>query len=416
MAQPQSAWRKPDFRKLWVGQAVSLLGSQISFLALPLTASLLLHASPFQMGLLAAIGTVPALLAGLVTGQWVDRVRRRPLLIAADLGRAVALLITPVAALLGVLRIEYLYISALLSGCFGVVFDIAYAAFLPLVVGREQLVESNSTLELSRSVAEVAGPGLAGALIDLLSAPVAILIDAGSFLVSALALWRIRTPEVTARTNGSQSVSWREIQEGLQAVYRNQVLRSVIGCSATLSLCNAAFEAIVFLYVPRELGISPIMLGLILAVGSVGSLGGAALGSWIVRRFGVGRTLAAALALVALGDALTPLAEGTDVAVVPLLVAGALLFGSGVVLYRIVQRSVRQAFTPDQLQGRVSSIAYVLIQGVVPAGALIGGVLGETLGLHNTLLLACAGELLALGWVVLSPLRRINQLEATGEE
>lgn len=410
VAEPGALWRQLPFRRLWVGQAISLVGSQVSAFALPLTASLLLQASPLQMGVLGVMSAVPVLLTGLFAGPWVDRLQRRPLVIGADIGRAGILLIVPLAALLGILRVEHLYAVAFLNGLLSVVFEIAYGALLPQVLGREHLVAGNSALETGRSVAEVAGPGLAGLLITLLGAPLALIADACSFLVSALSFWQIAVPEQAPASSHNKRKVWSELREGLRMVWSSSLLRMSIGCAATVSLGNAVFETLVFVYVPRELGVSPNLFGLILSVGSLGSLGGAVVAERLVRRVGLGRVLMGALLLLALGDLVTPLAQGPTVVIVLLLVLGAVSFGLGVVLYRITQVSMRQALTPVHLQGRVSAVAYVATQGMVPMGALLGGVLGEVLGLRATLLVAGVGEVLALGWVWFTPLGQVGHL------
>ena len=232
-------WRHPDFVKLWTGQTISLIGSQVTFLALPLTAVLVLNATPAQMGFLTAAGAIPSLLVGLFAGVWVDRHRRRPILIAADLGRAALLLLIPVAALLGVLRIEYLYIVAFLVGTLGLFFEVAHHSFLPSLVGREQLVEGNSKLEISDSVAEIVGPGLAGGLVQLVTAPIAIAVDAISFLISALFLGLIRTPEPAPKPPDEQQNIFGEVVEGLALVSGNALLRAIAGGMSTVHLFNS---------------------------------------------------------------------------------------------------------------------------------------------------------------------------------
>jgi MFS family permease len=404
-------WRHADFVKLWAGQTISLIGSQITFLALPLTAVLVLDATPAQMGFLTAAGAIPSLLVGLFIGVWVDRCCRRPILIAADLGRAALLLVIPVAAILGVLRIEYLYIVVFLTGALELVFDVAHRSFLPSLVKREQLVEGNSKLEMSRSVAMILGPGLAGGLVQLVTAPIAMAVDAISFLVSALFLGWIRTPEPAPRLPDQGQSIWREIGKGLNLVFNNRLLQAITGCIGTFGLFNSVLEAVLVLYVARELGIGPGLLGLAFASGSVGFLLGTLLPGWVTRRFGLGPGIIGALLLVGLSDLLIPLIDGSMAVVVimALLILAQFFFGLGFVIFNTSQVSLRQAITLDDLQGRMNATVGLIDWGVVPLGGLLGGGLGEAIGLRSTLLLAALGEILAILWLLLSPMRSLPE-------
>jgi len=404
-------WRHADFVKLWAGQTISLCGSQITFLALPLTAVLVLDATPAQMGFLTAAEAIPSLLVGLFVGVWVDHYRRRPILIAADLGRAALLIVIPIAAILGVLRIEHLYIVAFLVGALELVFDVAHRSFLPSLVKREQLVEGNSKLEMSRSVAMIIGPGVAGGLVQWVTAPIAIAVNAISFLISALFLGWIRTPELAPKPSDQQQNIWGEIGEGLKLVSNNRLLRAIAGCIGTLGLFNSVLEAVLVLYVTRELGIGPGLLGLAFASGSVGFLLGALLPGWATRRFGLGPGIIGGLLLVGLSDLLIPLLDGSMAVVVILMVlmVAQFFFGLGFVIFNTGQVSLRQAITPDHLQGRMNAVMSFIGWGVVPLGGLLGGGLGEMIGLRPTLLLAALGEMLAVLWLLLSPMRSLPE-------
>jgi MFS family permease len=374
-------WRHPDFLKLWAGQTVSLLGSQVTALALPLTAVLTLEAGPIQMGLLGVAGSAPFLLIGLLAGVWVDRLRRRPILIGADVGRALLLGSIPVAALLGLLRIEQLYLVAFLVGILTVFFDVAYQAFLPALVPRARLVEGNSKLEASRSIAQIAGPGLGGGLVQLVTAPVTLVADALSFLGSALFLALIRAPE-TAPTSEARASVWREIGEGLRVVLGNRLLRAIAGCTGTWNLFSNVMFAVLVLYATRELGIEPAVLG-------------------------PGRTIVGAALFGSATSLLIPLAQGPAAVVVALLTVAHFLMGLSVV-YNITQVSLRQAIIPDRLQGRMNATMRFLVWGTLPMGSLIGGVLGETIGLRPTLVVGALGSLLASVWLLFSPLRHLR--------
>jgi MFS family permease len=407
-ARPGGLWRDAGFRNLWGAHAVSLLGSQVTALALPLTAALALDATPAQMGLLGAAGAAPALLLGLLAGVWVDRRRRRPIMIAADLGRAALLLLIPAAALLGALRIELLYAVALLSGTLTLLFEVAYRAFVPALLSRERLVDANSKLELGRSAAEVGGPGLAGGLIGLAGAPLAIAADAVSFLISALLLARLRAPEPDPAPREHASIR-PEIGEGLRTVAGSSPLRALAGAAGVTVLFSSLMEAVFVLYLTGELGLTPVLVGLIFASGNVGFLAGALLGERVARRVGVGPAITGGLLLSGLGDLLVPLAGGPLAAVVALLLAAQFLFGCGLTIYNINQISLRQALTPDHLQGRVSATFSLLLWSGAPIGALVGGAFGEMIGLRGALLLAAAGELGAALWLWRSPLRALRE-------
>jgi MFS family permease len=282
-----------DFLKLWAGETVSLFGSQVTLLAVPLTAIVLLQASAFEMGLLTAAVSAPFLLIGLLAGVWVDRHRRRPILLVANLGRAVLLAILPLAALAGVLRIELLYLVAFATGCLTVFFDVAYLAYLPALASREHLVEGNARLEMSRSFAQIGGPGVAGALVQCIGAPLAIVVDAASYLVAAACVWQIRADEPAISTDGRDGV-WTELVEGLGSIVGDPVLRAIAACTGTLNLFGSAAQAVFILYLVRDLGIEPALTGLLMMALGPGALLGALLASRVAERFGVGRTICTA--------------------------------------------------------------------------------------------------------------------------
>jgi MFS family permease len=404
-----SLWRDSDFRKLWTGQTISLLGSRVTMLALPLTAVSVLGAAPGQMGVLEAVEALPALLLGLFAGAWVDRHRRRSILVATDIGRAALLLFIPIAAVLGLLHIEHLYVLSFLLSTLGLASGVAYGPYLLSLVGREGIVEGNSKLQISRSTAEVLGPGLAGGLVQLVTAPIAIAAGALSRLTSAILLWLIRAPEPAPRPKEQRESIWREIGQGFRLVMGNPSLRAIAGCFGTLSLFNSALETVWLLYLTRNLEIAPGLLGLISACGGAGFLIGALLPNKVARRFGLGPSIIGGILLLAVSDLLTPLAGGSIVVIATMLVASQLLFGLGLTVFDVGQTSLRQIATPDHLQGRVDATMRVIGFGIVPLGGLLGGALGETIGPRATLLVAALGEILSVTWLLLSPLRSLRQ-------
>jgi len=378
-------------------------------LALPLTAVSVLGATPGQMGILEAAEALPVLLLGLFAGAWIDRHRRRPILVATDIGGAALLLIIPFAAVLGLLHIEHLYALSFLLSALGLASGVASGPYLLSLVGRERIVEGNSKLQISRSTAEVLGPGLAGGLIQLVTAPIAIAADAISQLISGLLLWLIRVPEPTPKVTDQRENIWREIGKGLRLVIGDPSLRAIAGCFGTLSLFNSALETVYLLYVTRNLKIAPGLLGLISACGGAGFLVGALLPDKVARRFGLGPSIIGGVLLLALSDLLTPLAGGSIVVIAAMLVASQFLFGLGFTVFDVGQTSLRQIATPDHLQGRVNATMRVIGMGIVPLGGLLGGALGETIGPRATLLVAALGEILSVTWLLLSPLQSLRE-------
>ena len=406
-----SLWRHPGFVKFWTGQTISMAGSQVSLLAIPLTAVLFLKASAAQMGFLTAAGSLPGLLVGLFAGAWIDKIRRRPILIAADLGRAAILALIPAAALLGVLRIEQLYLSAFLAGILGLFFDVAQRSYLPAVIEKNKLVDGNSKLEMSRSIAEIIGPGAAGGLVQLLTAPVAIAVDAISFLVSGFFLWLIHTPEPALSLPSIKENIWHEIEDGLKVVLRQPSLRAMLGCLGVVHFFNSSLEAVFLLFLTRDLGISPGLLGLAFAIGGAGFLVGTLLPGLIVRKLGFGPGIIAGLLVFSFSDLLVPLLAQilNHRLIFAVLVAAQFFFGVGLVMFNIGQVSLRQALTSDRYQGRMNATFSFIVGAAVPLGGLLGGLLGESLGLRATLLLSAFGEMLGVLWLLFSPLRSLRE-------
>jgi MFS family permease len=404
-----SLWRSADFNRLWLAQGTSFLGSQVTALALPLTAVLLLNASPMEMGILGASAFAPFLMLGLFAGVYIDRRNRRPILIAADLGRAGLLILVPLAAFLGMLRLEYLYLIQFLVGTLTVFFDVAHEAYLPSVVAPDQLIEGNSKLEVTRSIAFVSGPSLAGGLIQLLTAPATILVNISSFLASAYFLFQIKKPEHISFKKNSESV-WKEIREGLRFILGNRFLRPLVARTATANLFDRVMQAVYLLYVTRDLMIEPVALGFLFSTIGIGALVGALTAGWLARLIGVGRVIIAAAILGGGGSLLFPLAGESVKLTLPLLVAGHFFLGMSIPIYNINQISLRQAITPDHLRGRVTASGRFLTWGPLPIGWLLGGVLGELFGLRPTLLIGATGVMLGTLWVLLSPVRTLQRV------
>jgi MFS family permease len=398
-----------DFQRLWAAQTVSVFGSLVSRAALSFTAILTLKATPFQLGLLMVANLLPRFLAGPAAGVWVDRARRRPLMVAADLGRALLLGSIPAAAAAGALHIEQLYAVALLVGLLTLLFDVANRSFLPVLVGREHLVAANSRLTASASVAEVGAFALAGWLVQWLSGPTAVLIDALSFLVSALFIGMIRAREPELEPAAERPGAMAEFVEGLQVVRRSAVLGSLAVSTLLLGLSGGAVGAVMVAFMTRTLGFPPGVLGMIWAVGGVTSLLGALAAGAVIRRLGVGPTLSVGLALSGLGTLLVPLARGVTLLSGGLLVANQLITDPAHTLYDIAEVSLRQAVTPDRLLGRVNATLEATGLGASLLGALAGGLLAQHIGLRAALAIAASGTLLAALWLWVSPIRRAGR-------
>jgi MFS family permease len=403
-------WRHSDFVKLWLGHSISRFGSEISQLAIPLTAALVLNATALQMGLLAAIEFAPFLVLALFAGVWVDRLPRRPILIWADVGRAGLLGSIPVAAVLRVLSIEQLYVVALGTGILTVFFDVADQAYLPALVGREDLIEGNSKLEVSRSVAQITGPGVAGVLVQTITAPMAVAVDAASFVASVICLFAIRKPEPPPVSHGQAPQSiWADIKEGLAVVLTNPVLRSIAACTGSGNLFNNAMMAVYVLYLTRELRIEPAVIGLIFAISGPGALFGALVAGRTATMFGLGRTIIVSSALFTVAGVLVALASGPPPVVIATLMLAAVIGGISNPVYNINQVSLRQAITPDRLQGRMNASMRFIVWGTIPIGALLGGALGDAIGLRPTLIFAALGQLLPPLFVIFSPVRALKE-------
>lgn len=409
-------WHHRDFLRFWAAQSVSQVGSQVSLLALPLIAALTLHASPFAVGMLAAAGQAPLLLVGLVAGAWVDRRHRRPVMVIADVGRAATLLVIPIAAALDALSMGLLYAVAFVAGTLTVFFDVAYLSYLPSLVGRDDLVEANGKLEASSSVAQVTGPGLGGLLVALLTAPFAVLVDAASFLASAIFLSRIRAAEPVPTPAHERPGVIHEIREGLRHVLHQRVLRALVGCSAVTNLFGYAFLAVYVLYMVENLGLGSTAIGLVFATGGVGAFIGAMLAGPVARCIGTGWALIGAQFGFGFTGLLVPLAVLVPRFALPFVVASEFLQWLTLLICVVNAVSLRQRLTNHRLQGRVNATFATVARGMQPVGSLFGGWLGGRIGLPWTLVVGEAGMFVAIGWLLASPLRQREWAAGVVEE
>jgi MFS family permease len=404
MKRPGGLWLHRDFRLLWGGETISQFGSQITFLALPLVAILVLNESTFRVALLTSVEFLPFLLFTLPAGVWVDRLRRRPILILGNVGRAVALITVPIAHWFDVLTIWQLYGVGFVTGVCTVFFDVAYQSYLPALVGREQIVEGNSKLELSRAAASIGGPGLAGAVVSVLTAPIAILADALSFLVSALLLGRIRAGEPLPARDERRSMRI-ELGEGIRYVFTHPYQRGMVLAVALSNFFSNVLFSILLVFAVRELGLTAATIGTVLAVGNLGTLAAALTAGWIGRRIGIGRTIVLASLLFSPGSLLIAIAP-KDLAI-PVITAGLLILGYGVILFNVTAISLIQAITPDRMLGRANASRRFIVWGVIPFGGLAGGALGASIGLRETMVIGALGGLSAVVPILFSPIRKV---------
>jgi MFS family permease len=413
---PGGLWRHSDFMKLWGAETVSQLGTHVSQLALPFVAIIALKASAFEVALLGVVELAPFILISLPAGVWVDRLRRKPILVVSDLGRAALLASIPIAHWLGALTIWQLYIVGFAVGIFTVFFDVSYQSYLPSLVARDQLLEGNAKLEISRSGTQLAGPGIAGGLVAALTAPVAVLLDAISFMASAVFLFAIRKEEAPAPTRAQRQAGpgmKTEVKEGLRWVLGNRYLRWIAASTATFNLFGSIIFSIFLVFAVRELDLGAGVIGAIFAVANVGYLAGALLANRLSRRFGVGPTIvigascSVSLLLLAAAPRSNP---------IPFLIAAQAISSMGIPIYNITQISFRQAITPERLQGRMNSVMRFIVWGVMPLGSLLGGAIATWFSLRTAIWVGAIGMSLAVLPVLLSPVRTLREMPEPADE
>ena len=415
----RSLWRQRDFMKLWTGQTISQFGDEITFLAIPLLAIEILGAGALEMGILGVVRFLPWILFTLPAGVWVDRMRRRPILIGADVARAALLASIPIAFIGDWLTLVQVYVVAFVAGTLEVFFDVAYQSYLPSIVERDELVEGNSKLELSRAGSQVAGPTVAGFLIQAITAPFAIAFDALSYLGAALFIGLIRRGEAGPvphdLAEGKRPSMWQEARAGIGYVVGNRYLRSIAACTGISNLFSNAGEAVLILYFVDERGfnLSAGAIGIIFALGNLGVIVGALVGGRVAKALGIGPTIIISAAVAGVATIAVPIAPRED----PFwfLVVGGALLGFGVVVYNVNQVGLRQAITPDRMLGRMNATMRLIVWGTIPIGALLGGVLGTVFGLVPVLWLAAIGGSLSFLPVLFSPVRTLREIPAQAE-
>ncbi|QUQ72141.1 MFS transporter [Kutzneria sp. CA-103260] len=405
-----SLLRHRDFVRLWTGDTLSQFGAAIGQFAIPALAVTQLAATPFEVGALSAAETAPFLLVGLPAGVLVDRLRRRPLMLRADLCRFVLLLTIPVAWWLHVLTIGQLIVVALLVGLLTVFFDVAYQSYLPSLVGREHIVEGNAKLQVSQSAAQVSGPALSGLLVQVVGAATAVLATAFGFLASALFLLRIRTVE-PAPMRGERRGMRAEIAEGLRFVLHQPTLRAITFCTGTSNLFFSISAAAMLLFLIRQLGLSTGVAGLLMSASGIGAVLGGLTATRLARVFGQARIVWLSQLVAGPFAVLMPLAQpGWSLS---LFAVSGLAWGFGAIVYNVAQVSYRQAICPDHLLGRMNASVRFLVWGTLPIGGLLGGALATWLTPRGALWVGAVGGILAVGWLLASPLRTMRDLPTT---
>ncbi|HET7229142.1 MAG TPA: MFS transporter [Longimicrobium sp.] len=406
-------WRHPDFLRLWGAQVGSAFGSRITRTALPIIAILMIHATPTEVAVLSALGVAPGVLVGLFAGGHVDRTAKRPLLIGADLARALLILTIPAAAWLGWLNMPQLYVVAALVAAATTLFQIADTSYLPALVGRGLVVEGNARLGATESLAETAGPGMAGVLVQLLTAPVAVIVDAASYLWSALLLSRIRAPEIISESaESAEPTDARAVLDDARAGFRaclaDPLVRPLLLADAVAMFFGGFFMALYMVMALETLRLSPAAVGLVISVGGVGAFGGALLAQPLGRVRRTGAAMVASLALGQTAMMFLPLAAHAGRWAIPCLVAQQLVGDGFLSAYRILSVSLRQRLLPDAVLGRANASFHVIAGITLPAGALIAGPLATLIGVAPAVWVGTAGGLLAVPVLLASPLPRLR--------
>ncbi len=402
-------WRDGDFLRLWSASTISIFGSLITRTALPFAAILVLNAGPIEISALRSMELIAALLIGLVAGAWVDRLRRRPIMIWADVGRALLLGSIPVAFILGGLTLPHLLLVAFAAALLSTFFDVADNAFLPTIVPRERLVAANSALTASGSVAEFSAFGIGGFLIELFTAPIAIAVDALTFVASGALLATIRRKEPPTRTRAEREPVLREIRDGMRIVARSPTLRALALSHGGTHILWGVFGTVYLLYATNDLGLGPAAIGVIAGLGGAGSLAGAALAPRLTRRFGIGPTILVGMIGFTLGNAIIPLAPAGAALIGAAFLSTQQLVGDAFgTVYEIVEVSLIQSITSDRVLGRVNATIHTFTTLMTLGGAVIGGVIGELLGLRAAFALGILGGVLSIAVIWFSPVRRIR--------
>ncbi len=410
-------WRNRDFLNLWTAETIAQLGTQLGLVAIPLIAALTLHATPLEMGILAAAGQLPRLAVGFFAGAWVDRMRRKPVMIAMNLGRALTYAAIPISAAMDALSFLVLLVVALVAGMQAVFFDAAWSAFIPHLVERKELPDANGKLMASMSLAQVTGPALAGTLIAWLTGPMTMGITAATFGGAGWILSRIRKDEVRpAREDDARPDLLGEIREGFHELWRSRVVRPLTTSMIVLNFGGYMFLAVYVLFMTDDLGLGERGIGLVFASGGVGALIGSAIAAPLAKRIGVGRSVLFSALAFGLANFLVPTAILVPDHALPLVVASESVSWLSLQVFNVNRFSLRQALTPNHLMGRVTSSTITLVGGAQLLGSLLGGVIGQAFSVHTALYVSVVVMLLSAWWVWDSPVPAIVTMPEGPEE
>lgn len=401
-----------DFVKLWVGETISLTGTQVTMFALPLIGVLTLHASVFQVGLLNAMRTIPVLLFSLFAGAWLDRRRRRPVMVFCSLGNALVIGIVPVSYGLGVLTLTLLFAVCIVSGVLSVVFDVGVTTYVPSIIERRHLGASNSRMQTSYSISLAAGPGLAGLLVGLITAPVTLSVDAFSYVCSAIGLISIRQPEPEPPKPAGQASILRSIGEGMAVVYRDRILRYLLILSGTFNFVQSAFITVFMVYAVRGEHASSVRLGIVLTAIAAGGIVGAMFTNKIAVPLGVGRTMTIGIVMAVVCPMALLIPHNFSLPAIVLMSVAEFCYGFGVLAFNVHSITLRQAITPNRLLGRANGSFRLVVVGAQPLGAILVGVLGDYIGLHAAFIASVLAFPAALFTVPLCPAFRLKEIPA----
>jgi MFS family permease len=408
---PDSIWREGAFIRLWAAASVSYVGSFVTRTALPLAAIYVLGAGAIEVSTIRSFEFIAWLLVGLVAGAWVDRLRRRPVMIVTDLGRAVLLASIPIAAILGALSLAQLVIVAFLAAILSTFFNSASTAYLPTIIAKARLLAANSALSASSSVAEFTGFAISGFLIELLTAPIAIAVDAISFVGSALLLGSIRRPEPAPPPVEDREPVLHEIRAGIRLVAGSPILRALTAAHAGTHLLWGVFGATYLVFATDELGLGAAAIGIIAALGGLGAFFGAAIAPPLARRLGMGPAMVLGLAGMAMGSLLIPLAPAGAVLVGAAFLIGQQLIGDTMgTVYDVLEQSLTQSVVDHQVLGRVTATSEFVTTVLALAGSIVGGVVGELFGLRAAFAVGVVGAIAAVGFVWFSPIRGLQTI------
>ncbi|HEY1917770.1 MAG TPA: MFS transporter [Streptosporangiaceae bacterium] len=407
---PDSIFANHDFLKLWAGETVSLIGTQVTQFALPLVAVITLRATVFEVGLLNALKFVPVIVFSLFAGVWLDRRRRRPVMIAAALGNVLLIGLVPIASAAGVLSIGLLYVVVALAGSLGMVFDIGALSYVPSLVEPRHLSDANSKIQAIRAFAGIAGPGLAGLLVGLITAPITLSVDAVSYLFSAAGLISIRKPEPELERPEQRPSVWSSLGEGLHAVYGNRLLFGLLTQGAATNLFFGVFTTVFVVYAIRDLHMTPFTLGLVVGAAAAGSLAGALSGGRVRKWLGFRRTMI----ITTIGECAAPLIllipRHPTAPLVILMIAAQLFYGLCLTIDNVIVITVRQVVTPKQVLARMNAAYRMLLFGVAPIGMFLGGVLGSVFGVWTALVIACVTMCVPIAWIFFAPVFRLSEM------